>query len=139
MLSYKNLDVWIYARALVKLVYEITRAFPKEEIFGLTSQIRRAAISVPLNVAEGCGRFHRKETIHFMYISRGSLNELETALILSVDLGYLKENELMQLTNKCEECKRLLNGFIKYQERANRKIADNNKEPSKDQPLTTDL
>ena len=118
MKSYKNLEVWVHARALVKMVYEATRPFPKEEIFGLTSQIRRAAISIPLNFAEGCGRFHRKETIQFMYISRGSLNELETALTLSLDLGYLSENDLSNLTNKCDECKRLLNGFINYQERA---------------------
>ena len=127
MKSYKNLDVWVQARALVKMVYEATRAFPKEEIFGLTSQIRRAAISIPLNFAEGCGRFHRKETIHFMYISRGSLNELETALILSLDLGYLSENDLSNLTEKCEECKRLLNGFINYQERAIKQTTRNSK------------
>ncbi|MBK7852174.1 MAG: four helix bundle protein [Bacteroidetes bacterium] len=127
MKSYKNLDVWVQARALVKMIYEATRAFPKEEIFGLTSQIRRAAISIPLNFAEGCGRFHRKETIHFMYISRGSLNELETALILSLDLGYLSENDLSNLTEKCEECKRLLNGFINYQERAIKQATRNSK------------
>ena len=127
MKSYKNLDVWVQARALVKMIYEATRAFPKEEIFGLTSQIRRAAISIPLNFAEGWGRFHRKETIHFMYISRGSLNELETALILSLDLGYLSENDLSNLTEKCEECKRLLNGFINYQERAIKQATRNSK------------
>lgn len=127
MKSYKNLDVWVHARALVKMVYEATRAFPKEEIFGLTSQIRRAAISIPLNFAEGCGRFHRKETIQFMYISRGSLNELETALTLSLDLGYLSENDLANLTNKCEECQRLLNGFINYQERAIKQTRKNSK------------
>ena len=119
MLSYKNLDVWIHARALVKLVYECTKVFPKEEIFGLTSQMRRAAISVPLNIAEGNGRFHKKETIHFMYISRGSLNELETALYLSQDLGYLTEDGVNKLLNQCEDCKKLINGFIKYLERLN--------------------
>ena len=93
----------------------------------MTSQTRRAAISIPLNFAEGCGRFHRKETIHFMYISRGSLNELETALILSLDLGYLSESDLSNLTDKCEECKRLLNGFINYQERAIKQTTRNSK------------
>ncbi|MBK6444317.1 MAG: four helix bundle protein [Bacteroidetes bacterium] len=118
MLAYKNLDGWIQSRGLVKLVYEITKTFPKEEIFGLTSQMRRAAISIPLNIAEGCGRAQKKDIIHFMHISRGSLNELETALYLSLDLGYLSEDVLNQFLNKCLDCKKLLNGFIKFIERS---------------------
>jgi len=78
MKSYTDLEVWKYSRGLVKLVYMLTKSFPKEETYGLTNQIRRCAVSVPSNIAEGIGRQSNKETIHFLYIAKGSLQEVET-------------------------------------------------------------
>jgi four helix bundle protein len=79
-MEYINLDVWIESRKLTNLVYDLTKNYPKEEIFGLTNQIRRCAVSVPSNIAEGCGRNTSKETIYFLFIARGSLYELETQI-----------------------------------------------------------
>ena len=82
-MNYRDLDVWKYSRELVKKVYLLTKKFPKEEIYGLTNQIRRSVVSVPSNIAEGIGRLSNKETIHFLYIAKGSLQEVETQLYLS--------------------------------------------------------
>lgn len=112
-MDYKELDIWIQARKLVKIVYVLTTSFPKGEQFALTSQIRRCAVSVPSNIAEGCGRQSNKETIHFLHIARGSLYELETQLILADDLGYISLDILTTL-DEVERVKKLLNGFIKY-------------------------
>ena len=101
------------ARELVKSVYILTNSFPKDEQFSLTSQVRRCAVSVPSNVAEGCGRQSNKETIHFLHIARGSLFELETQLILANDLGYIP-SEINTILEEVERVKKLLNGFIKY-------------------------
>lgn len=114
MKSYIELDVWIEARNLVKDVYVLTAKFPSEEMFGLISQIRRCSVSIPSNIAEGCGRQTSKETIHFLYVSRGSLYELETQLFLSKDLNFIIEEELSQILTQIETCKKLLNGFINY-------------------------
>ena len=113
MLSYTNLDVWIYTRKLIKKVYEGTRKFPKEEIFGLTSQTRRCAVSIILNIAEGCGRYHKKDVLHFMHISNGSLNELEIALYLSLDFNYLTKEEVDELLSDCHRCIPILCRFPK--------------------------
>ncbi|WP_017731034.1 four helix bundle protein [Nafulsella turpanensis] len=113
-LQYTDLDVWQVARKLVKEVYVQSRAFPKEEAFGLTSQIRRAAISVPSNIAEGCGRSSSKESVHFYFIARGSLYELETQLFLALDMGFLSHEAFESLIQQAERCKKLLNGFIRY-------------------------
>jgi four helix bundle protein len=113
-MEYTKLDVWIEARKLTSLVYDSTKNYPKEEIFGLTNQIRRSAVSVPSNVAEGCGRSTSKDTIHFLFIARGSLYELETQFYLSVDLNYLTEEKSTIIFNQIIHCKKLLNGFINY-------------------------
>lgn len=84
-MEYSKLEVWLEARKLVNLLYDFSKLFPKEELFGLTNQMRRAAISIPSNIAEGCGRQTSKETIHFLHISRGSLFELETQFYLAFD------------------------------------------------------
>ena len=87
--TYRDLDVWKTAMDLVVAAYSLTRQFPDRERYGLTSQMQRAAVSVPANIAEGYGRGHRAEYTHHLYISRGSLLELETHMELAVRLGYL--------------------------------------------------
>jgi len=114
MKSYIELDVWIEARKLVGQVYLITDDFPKEEVYGITNQIRRCSVSVPSNIAEGCGRQTPKDIIRFLYISRGSLYELETQLYLSNDLKFISEENLNNILSQIETCKKLLNGFINY-------------------------
>ncbi len=114
MKSYTDLDVWKYSRELVKLVYLLTKSFPKEELYALTNQIRRSSISVPSNIAEGIGRQSNKETIHFLYIAKGSLQEVETQLYLSFDLEYISEEQLKNILEKVITNKKLLNGFINY-------------------------
>ena len=111
---YTELNVWIYSRELVKQLYILTKDFPKEEVYSLTSQMRRAAISIPSNIAEGVARNHDKETIQFLHISKGSIYELETQLYLSYDIGYLNEEKLSIILNKIEDCKKLISGFINY-------------------------
>ena len=86
-LSYRELEVWKQTRVLVKNIYQLTKNFPKDEQFGLTNQQRRAAISIPSNIAEGCGRNSFKDSLHFFFVARGSLYEVETQVIISFDLG----------------------------------------------------
>jgi len=112
--SYQDLDVWKQSKALVRDIYELTKAFPKEEQFGLTNQLRRAAVSIPSNIAEGCGRNHFKDSIQFFFVSRGSLYEIETQIIIAFDLGYISNSDLKNIITKIKSCKRLLNGFINY-------------------------
>ncbi len=114
MISYTELDVWVEARKLVKMVYTVCEKFPSEELYGITNQIKRCSVSIPSNIAEGCGRQSAKETIHFLHISRGSLFELETQLYLSNDLEFLSNEELQLLLIQVTSCKKLLNGFINY-------------------------
>jgi len=95
--SYLDLEVWKKTRILAKEVYNTTKLFPKEEIYGLTNQIRRSAVSVVSNIAEGIGRQTAKDTIQFLYISRGSLYELETQLFIAFDLEYIKMNNLKSI------------------------------------------
>ena len=92
--SYKDLDVWKLAVDFVKDVYEITGRFPPAEVYGLTGQIRKAAVSIPSNIAEGQGRNSAKEFRHFLAISLGSLAELETQLIIAEKIGYINPDEL---------------------------------------------
>ncbi len=116
---YNDLDVWKESRKLVKLIYDLTKNFPQEEIYGLTNQMRRCAVSVPSNIAEGCGRNHVKDSVQFFYISRGSLFELETQLYLSFDQNYIDEPTLKALIENATTCKKLLNGFINYYQTLN--------------------
>jgi len=100
----------------VARVYAMTSTFPSEERFGLTNQIRRAAVSVLSNIAEACGRGTSKSTVNFLFIARDSLYEVETQGIIAFDLKYCTESELEALLKQIETCKRLLNGFIRYYE-----------------------
>ena len=111
---YTDLDAWKEARLLVKVIYTNLAGFPKEETFGLLSQIKRSVISIPSNIAEGSGRHHGKDTLQFFYIARGSAYELETHLYLSFDLGFLEKETLNQLLNQLEIVRKLLAGLINY-------------------------
>ncbi len=112
--NYKNLDVWKEARKLVSLVYLLTKEFPEDEKFGLTSQIKRASISVPSNIAEGMGRNSNKETRQFFFIAKGSLYEIETQLYLAIDLGFITEKTAEQTFTQLTSVRKLIIGFIKY-------------------------
>lgn len=114
--TYRDLDVWKRAKALSIKVYSITAQFPKEEMYGLTTQLRRAAVSVPSNIAEGCGRGTFKGTINFLFNARGSLYEIETQFLIAFELKYVSEECLRDVLDDVENCKRLLNGFIRYLE-----------------------
>jgi four helix bundle protein len=105
--SYRDLEVWKISMQLAREVYQITEGMPKHEIYGLTSQIRRASVSVPANIAEGYGRNHRKEYVQFLGVANGSLKELETLLLLAHDLNYI--NDIAKLMSLCESAGRLLN------------------------------
>lgn len=111
--SYKDLKVWQRSIDLVKDVYLLTDSFPKSEIYGLTSQIRRASISVPSNIAEGAGKKSSKDYIRFLDISLGSLAELETQLIISVKIGYLTQDAVDNCFNEIMELGKMLHGLIK--------------------------
>jgi len=114
MIEYKDLVVWIKVRELAQQIYSLTKSFPKEETFGLTNQLRRCAVSVPSNIAEGCGRNTSKDTLQFLFISRGSLYELETQLYISLDQNYISQIQLNDVLDLITDCKKLLNGFINY-------------------------
>jgi four helix bundle protein len=109
---YKDLIAWQKAMAMVLRVYEATEQFPKREIFSLTDQIRRAAVSVPSNIAEGQAHFHTREFIRFLRYSRGSLAELETQILIAKGLKYLPESQAEQLLNDAAEVSRILSGLI---------------------------
>ena len=109
---FKDLIVWQKAMDLVQTVYEATERFPKREVYSLTDQIRRAAVSVPSNIAEGQAHFHHREFLHFLQHARGSLAELETQLLIAQRLQYIKETDVAQMVQKIEEVGRILNGLI---------------------------
>jgi four helix bundle protein len=115
--SYRDLVVWQRAMALVSAVYKLTSSFPESERFGLTSQIRRAAVSIPSNIAEGQGRLATKEFRQFLGIARGSLKELETQLLISIDLTYAEAAEVAACLGLADEVGRMLNALIKALER----------------------
>ncbi len=122
-MNYTDLDIWLETRKLVKEIYLLTINFPKEEVFGLSSQIRRCAVSIPSNIAEGCGRNTPRGTLAFLYISRGSIFELETQLYLACDLDYISQQTFDRVIIDIQNCKKLLNGFINYY----KKIDNDNK------------
>jgi four helix bundle protein len=110
--TYEDLKVWRRAMDLVLEVYRCTALFPKQEIYGLTSQMRRCAVSVPSNIAEGKGRFSRKELLQFLFHARGSLLELQTQITIARELGFLSTPEGQTLSQHASEVGRLLNGLI---------------------------
>ena len=111
--SYRQLIVWQRAMELVQSIYKLTKDFPKEEIYGLTSQIRQAAVSIPSNIAEGQGRDSTKEFLHHPSISYGSLMEVETQILIAESLNYLKQEETKLILTKTAETGRLINGLTR--------------------------
>lgn len=114
MKTYKELVVWQKAMKLVVMVYECASCFPKEELFGLTSQIKRSSVSVPSNISEGFGREHRRDFLRFLRISCGSLFELQTQLMLAEELFMTKNKNMENLLMNCAELEKMLNKLIGY-------------------------
>ena len=113
MQSYKEFTVWQKSMDLAVEVYSLIKKLPKEELYGLSSQIRRAVISIPSNIAEGQGRNSTREFVKFLAIARGSQCEVETQLQLCIRLGYLSEEETKVVLGICEEISKMLNALIK--------------------------
>lgn len=115
--SFRDLHAWQRAYALGRDVYELTRGFPREEVFGLTSQLRRGAVSVASNIAEGYGRGTTDDYLRFLRVARGSLFEVDTQLEFSRDFGYLAQPAHEGAAGRVEECGRVLAGLIRSLER----------------------
>jgi four helix bundle protein len=111
--TYSDLEVWQAAMDLAEGVYRITKTFPKEELYTLTSQLRRAAVSVPSNIAEGKGRSSERELIQFLHYSRGSLFEMETQIAIARRLGYVDAMQAQGLLHQTVRVGQLLNGLIR--------------------------
>ncbi len=109
--SFKELEVWREAHALVRMAYELTRKFPREERFGLTIQFRRAAVSIPASIAEGFGRRTTKELLQSLAIANGSLEEARYYAFLAYDSGYVEKSQLDALENQCGSVARLMGGL----------------------------
>ncbi len=139
--SYRDLAAWQKSMDLVVEIYRLSKQFPTDEQWGLTSQIRRAAVSIPSNIAEENGRIHRADYVRFLSIARGSLREVETQLQIAVRLGYLGRQEAIQAWNLLQEVGRLLTGLIKSLDNehtsSNGKVSEDSAEYSID--LTADF
>jgi four helix bundle protein len=123
MRDFRKILVWQKSHDLTLRLYKITSTFPKEELYGLTSQIRRASASIPTNIAEGCGRDTQTELARFIHIAAGSASELDYHLLLSYDLGYTNQETYQELEQSISEIKRMLYGFEKT-------VSSNPKRPS---------
>jgi four helix bundle protein len=110
--SFRDLVVWQQAMELVTEIYKVSQKFPKEEVFGLTSQIRRAAVSIPSNIAEGRGKSSRGEFQQFLYHARGSLAEVETQLLIAINLGYLEKPDVSHIMELIARVGKLLHGLL---------------------------
>ena len=122
--TYRDLIVWQKAMALVTDIYIVTKSFPRREDYGITSQIRRCAVSIPSNIAEGYGRNSRNEYIRFLQIALGSLFELQTQLEIAANLGYLKKEEFAALYERTREVERMLSVLIRRLIEGGRKGAE---------------
>lgn len=111
--SYRDLDIWSKGIGIVKDVYKSTERFPKQETYGLSSQMRRAAVSIPSNIAEGFRRYHNKEYKQFLYIALGSCAELETQITIAKELKYMTVNEEAILLEKLDHLCRMTSSLIK--------------------------
>jgi len=118
--AFEKLEVWQRAIVLTQMVYKTTQTFPKEEQFGLTSQLRRAAVSIVANIAEGKGRYHQKEFVQFLCVAAGSASELSTQLVISSRIGICSHDELASLNTTVGRVSRMLQGLIRsIREKAN--------------------
>ncbi len=111
--SFRDLDIWKRSVDLAERIYAATKSFPPGEVYGLTQQLRRAAVSVPSNIAEGFGRFHNKEYIQFLFISLGSCAEMTTQLIIAQRLDYIKNNDAENLISEVEQISKMTMSLIK--------------------------
>jgi four helix bundle protein len=111
--NYKDLDIWKRSIGVVENIYKISKNFPKEEMYGLTSQLRRSAVSIPSNIAEGFARFSNKEYKHFLFISLGSCAELSTQIIIALRLEYFENKEADKLLNEIDEISKMTMSLIK--------------------------
>jgi four helix bundle protein len=111
--SFKDLEIWKRGIDLTEAVYEITKSFPKEETYGLVSQMRRAAVSIPSNIAEGFGRFHNKEYKQYLHISLGSCAELITQFVITERLKYINKNTSNKLSTEADEISKMVMSLIK--------------------------
>lgn len=111
--SYRDLIAWQNAMDLVEAVYHVSKCFPREELYGLTVQLRKAAVLMPSNIAEGQGRQTTSDFLHFLAISKGSLNEAETQVLLAGRLGYIGEAEITDVRARSAEVGRLVNGQMR--------------------------
>ncbi|MGD0755388.1 MAG: four helix bundle protein [Bacteroidales bacterium] len=114
MKTHKDLNVWKESILLVTLIYEKTNSFPKDELFGLTSQIRRSAISIPSNISEGAARESNKEFIRFLFIAQGSVSELDTQLLIANNLNFLTNTDYAQIDERIISIRKMLAGLIKF-------------------------
>jgi len=110
--TYRDLIAWKKAMALVETAYKATAAFPKEEIYGLASQIRRCSVSIPSNIAEGYGRNSKEDYLRFLRIARGSLYEFQTQIEIAANLSYLDKEYFSRIFESAREVERILNGLI---------------------------
>lgn len=120
MKDFRNLTAWQKSHKLAVLVYQKTKVFPKEEVYGITSQLRRAIVSIPTNLAEGCGRGSDRDFAKFVQIAIGSASESEYLFMLSHELGYLNKEDFIDLNERVCEIKRMISSLIKnlHQEKA---------------------
>ena len=120
MRPHEKLDVWKKGIDFVVALYKATEKFPKEERFGLTSQLRRAAVSIPANIAEGAGRKSYKEFAHFLSNSQGSASEVETELLIASKLSYLEDGNYLALNTSLDEIGRMLTGLCQHLDKKGR-------------------
>jgi four helix bundle protein len=111
--SFKDLRIWQKGVEVVVDSYQLTKSFPKEEIYGLTSQIRRASVSIPSNIAEGFKRYHNKEYKQFLFVALGSLAELETQLIIAEKLSFISSQDLQNTSEKIEYLSKMISSLMK--------------------------
>lgn len=112
--SFEGLIIWQESRKFINDIYKLTKNFPQEELYGLTSQIRRAAISIMSNIAEGFDRRTTKEFIHFLIIARASASEVQNDLYISLDLNYINDEDFKTIYNHAQKIAKLINGLITY-------------------------
>jgi len=117
--NFEDLKIWQMGESLAMRIYSLTDKFPKHELYNIVSQLRRAAISVPTNIAEASGRYHDKESIHFMFNARGSAEEVRSLLMSSRDLSYVKQNTFASLNEEYLGLIRGINGFIRSLRKTN--------------------